>query len=116
VFKTLRDEHLAQILEIELGMVQQRALMAAGTNRCAAPPCLPDMRSVDPRSSRPQQLGHDQPWSLESRSSNPACLLLALKASARRCLQLAIRPAAAERQQGWDTSLHAATRRKSRPK
>jgi ATP-dependent Clp protease ATP-binding subunit ClpB len=33
VFKTLRDEHLAQILEIELGMVQQRVLMAAGTNQ-----------------------------------------------------------------------------------
>jgi hypothetical protein len=37
VCKTLRDEHLAQILEIELGMVQQRVLMAAGTNRWAAP-------------------------------------------------------------------------------
>src|SRR6184192_4485046 len=33
VFKTLRDEHLEQILEIELGMVQQRVLMAAGTNK-----------------------------------------------------------------------------------
>ena len=33
VFKTLRDEHLAQILEIELGMVQQRVLLAAGTNQ-----------------------------------------------------------------------------------
>ncbi len=33
VFKTLRDEHLAQILEIELGMVQQRVLMSAGTNQ-----------------------------------------------------------------------------------
>src|SRR5947207_3164472 len=33
VFKTLRDEHLAQILEIELGMVEQRVLMAAGTNQ-----------------------------------------------------------------------------------
>src|SRR5712675_1521997 len=33
VFKTLRDEHLAQILEIELGMVQQRVLMAAGTSQ-----------------------------------------------------------------------------------
>ena len=29
VFKTLRDEHLSQILDIELGMVQQRVLMAA---------------------------------------------------------------------------------------
>ena len=33
VFKTLRDEHLSQILEIELGMVQQRVLMAAGVNQ-----------------------------------------------------------------------------------
>lgn len=33
VFKTLREEHLAQILDIELGMVQQRVLMAAGTNQ-----------------------------------------------------------------------------------
>jgi ATP-dependent Clp protease ATP-binding subunit ClpA len=33
VFKTLRDEHLAQILDIELGMVQQRVLVAAGTNQ-----------------------------------------------------------------------------------
>src|SRR5260370_7856236 len=33
VFKTLRDEHLEQILEIELGMVQQRVLMAAGANQ-----------------------------------------------------------------------------------
>jgi len=33
VFKTLRSEHLAQILEIELGMVQQRVLMATGANQ-----------------------------------------------------------------------------------
>jgi len=33
VFKTLRPEHLEQILEIELGMVQQRVLMAAGANQ-----------------------------------------------------------------------------------
>src|SRR6266478_9284515 len=33
VFKTLRDEHLTQILEIELGMVQQRILLAAGANQ-----------------------------------------------------------------------------------
>jgi len=33
VFKTLRDEHLSQILDIELGMVQQRVLLAAGTNQ-----------------------------------------------------------------------------------
>jgi len=33
VFKTLRSEHLAQILEIELGMVQQRVLLATGANQ-----------------------------------------------------------------------------------
>src|SRR5258708_4889868 len=33
VFKTLRSEHLQQILEIELGMVQQRILMAAGAHQ-----------------------------------------------------------------------------------
>ena len=33
VFKRLHDEHLAQILEIELGMVQQRILKAAGNQR-----------------------------------------------------------------------------------
>ena len=33
VFKTLRPEHLEQILEIELGMVQQRVLMAAGAHQ-----------------------------------------------------------------------------------
>src|SRR3979411_815744 len=33
VFKTLRSEHLQQILEIELGMVQQRVLMAAGAHQ-----------------------------------------------------------------------------------
>jgi ATP-dependent Clp protease ATP-binding subunit ClpB len=33
VFKTLRPEHLTQILEIELGMVQQRVLLAAGANQ-----------------------------------------------------------------------------------
>ena len=33
VFKTLRAEHLQQILEIELGMVQQRVLMAAGAHQ-----------------------------------------------------------------------------------
>jgi ATP-dependent Clp protease ATP-binding subunit ClpB len=33
VFKTLRPEHLTQILEIELGMVQQRVLQAAGANQ-----------------------------------------------------------------------------------
>jgi len=33
VFKTLRSDHLQQILEIELGMVQQRVLMAAAANQ-----------------------------------------------------------------------------------
>src|SRR5512142_2603620 len=33
VFKTLREEHLTQILEIELGMVQQRILQATGNNQ-----------------------------------------------------------------------------------
>src|SRR6202167_6094665 len=32
VFKTLRPEHLEQILDIELGMVQQRVLMASAAN------------------------------------------------------------------------------------
>jgi ATP-dependent Clp protease ATP-binding subunit ClpB len=35
VFKTLRPEHLEKILEIELGMVQQRILQSAGTNQFA---------------------------------------------------------------------------------
>src|SRR6266853_383314 len=35
VFKTLRPEHLQQILEIELGMVQQRILMVSGANQFA---------------------------------------------------------------------------------
>jgi ATP-dependent Clp protease ATP-binding subunit ClpA len=33
VFKTLRPEHLEQILDIELGMVQQRILMASAVNQ-----------------------------------------------------------------------------------
>lgn len=33
VFRTLRPEHLKQILEIELGMVQQRILQATGNNQ-----------------------------------------------------------------------------------
>src|SRR6202012_3362756 len=41
VFKTLRSEHLQQILEIELGMVQQRILQATGNSQfvfsCTAP-------------------------------------------------------------------------------
>jgi ATP-dependent Clp protease ATP-binding subunit ClpB len=35
VFKTLQPEHLQQILEIELGMVQQRILMAPGARKFA---------------------------------------------------------------------------------
>jgi ATP-dependent Clp protease ATP-binding subunit ClpB len=41
VFKTLKSEHLEQILEIELGMVQQRILQATGNSQfvfsCTAP-------------------------------------------------------------------------------
>src|SRR5882724_4926320 len=41
VFKTLRSEHLEQILEIELGMVQQRILQATGNSQfvfsCTSP-------------------------------------------------------------------------------
>jgi ATP-dependent Clp protease ATP-binding subunit ClpB len=41
VFKTLKPDHLEQILEIELGMVQQRILQATGNNQfvfsCTAP-------------------------------------------------------------------------------
>src|SRR5579864_7664893 len=33
VFKTLRSEHLEEILEIELGMVQQRVLLATGNRQ-----------------------------------------------------------------------------------
>ena len=33
VFRMLRSEHLEQILEIELGMVQQRILQATGNNQ-----------------------------------------------------------------------------------
>ena len=44
VFKTLRSEHLQQILEIELGMVQQRVLMAAGANQFVFN-CTPQVKS-----------------------------------------------------------------------
>jgi ATP-dependent Clp protease ATP-binding subunit ClpA len=44
VFKTLRPEHLAQILDIELGMVQQRVLMAAGTNQFVFN-CTPEVKA-----------------------------------------------------------------------
>ena len=44
VFKTLRPEHLQEILEIELGMVQQRVLMAAGANQFVFN-CTPQVKS-----------------------------------------------------------------------
>jgi ATP-dependent Clp protease ATP-binding subunit ClpB len=43
VFKTLRSEHLEQILEIELGMVQQRILHATG-NRQFGFCCMPAVK------------------------------------------------------------------------
>jgi ATP-dependent Clp protease ATP-binding subunit ClpB len=54
VFKTLRSEHLSQILEIELGMVQQRILQGAGANQFAFT-CTPKVKEfllqegTDPR-------------------------------------------------------------------
>src|SRR5436309_5788635 len=45
VFKTLRPEHLEQILEIELGMVQQRILMAAGANQFVFT-CTPKVKTL----------------------------------------------------------------------
>src|SRR5438309_2381325 len=44
VFKMLRSEHLEQILEIELGMVQQRILMASATNQFVFS-CTPRVKS-----------------------------------------------------------------------
>src|SRR5499433_1114505 len=44
VFKTLRPEHLRQILEIELGMVQQRILMASAANQFVFS-CTPKVKS-----------------------------------------------------------------------
>src|SRR6266576_528057 len=44
VFKTLRSEHLQQILEIELGMVQQRVLQAAGANQFVFS-CTPQVKA-----------------------------------------------------------------------
>jgi len=44
VFRTLRTEHLQQILEIELGMVQQRILMAAAANQFVFN-CTPRVKS-----------------------------------------------------------------------
>src|SRR2546428_8347850 len=54
VFKTLRSEHLQQILEIELGMVQQRILMASAANQFVFS-CTPKVKNfllhegTDPR-------------------------------------------------------------------
>ncbi len=44
VFRTLRAEHLQQILEIELGMVQQRILMASSANQFVFS-CTPKVKS-----------------------------------------------------------------------
>jgi ATP-dependent Clp protease ATP-binding subunit ClpB len=44
VFRTLRGEHLQQILEIELGMVQQRILMASAVNQFVFS-CTPKVKS-----------------------------------------------------------------------
>src|SRR5690349_15813158 len=44
VFKTLRPEHLEKILEIELGMVQQRVLMASAANQFVFS-CTPKVKS-----------------------------------------------------------------------
>ena len=44
VFRTLRSEHLEQILEIELGMVQQRILMASAANQFVFS-CTPKVKS-----------------------------------------------------------------------
>jgi ATP-dependent Clp protease ATP-binding subunit ClpB len=44
VFKTLRPEHLQQILEIELGMVQQRILVAAGASQFVFS-CTPNVKN-----------------------------------------------------------------------
>lgn len=43
VFRTLRSEHLEQILEIELGMVQQRILQATGNNQFVFS-CTPNVK------------------------------------------------------------------------
>jgi ATP-dependent Clp protease ATP-binding subunit ClpB len=45
VFKTLRPEHLEQILEIELGMVQQRILQATGNNQFVFS-CTPEVKAL----------------------------------------------------------------------
>ena len=45
VFKTLRREHLEKILEIELGLVQQRILQATGNNQFVFS-CTPKVKSL----------------------------------------------------------------------
>ena len=45
VFRTLRAEHLEQILEIELGMVQQRILQTAGNNQFVFS-CTPPVKEL----------------------------------------------------------------------
>jgi ATP-dependent Clp protease ATP-binding subunit ClpA len=45
VFKTLRTEHLEKILEIELGMVQQRILQATGNNQFVFS-CTPSVKAM----------------------------------------------------------------------
>ena len=45
VFRTLRAEHLEQILEIELGMVQQRILQTAGNNQFVFS-CTPPVKQL----------------------------------------------------------------------
>lgn len=45
VFKTLRTEHLEKILEIELGMVQQRILQATGNSQFVFS-CTPSVKAL----------------------------------------------------------------------
>ena len=45
VFKTLRQEHLEKILEIELGLVQQRILQATGNNQFVFS-CTPSVKAL----------------------------------------------------------------------
>lgn len=45
VFKTLRPEHLEKILEIELGLVQQRILQATGNNQFVFS-CTPSVKAL----------------------------------------------------------------------
>jgi ATP-dependent Clp protease ATP-binding subunit ClpB len=45
VFKTLQDKHLREILEIELGMVQQRILAAKGSNQFVYS-CTPKVKDL----------------------------------------------------------------------